>query len=179
MRRMASSLIFLSLLTPTVTTAQQTGTLRRSIPGDSPLQNHPDSSQVFPNFAQLLTDQELAHHPDVLVIAFHAQIPGETLNRVIAINRTQWGKFQWRPSDEIDTDTAKTERTVVQVIPATHRMEVHMPLHTMSGDTIATFVCVWTFKDEEEAPELMRKSQSIRDEIAPRIAGVSQLLGAP
>ncbi len=180
MRRMTSSLLFLSLLTLTaVTTAQQTGTLRRSIPEDSPPQNHPDSSQVFPNFAQRLTDQELAHHPDVLVIAFHAQIPGETLNRVIAINRAQWGKFQWRPSDEIDTDTAKTERTVVQVIPSTHRMEVHMPLHTKSGDTVATLVCVWRFKDEEEAPELMRKSQAIRDEIAPQIVGVSQLLGSP
>ncbi len=180
MRRMVSSLIFSSSLTLTaVIPAQKTGTFQPPISGDSSLQNHPDGFQVFPNFAQFLADQELVRHPDVLVIAFHAQIPGETLNRVIAINRAQWGKFQWRPSDEIDTDTAKTQRTVVQVIPATHRMEVHMPLHTKSGDTIATFVCVWSFKDEEEAPELMRKSQAIRDEIAPQIAGVSQLLGSP
>ena len=178
MRRMVSSLSFVSLLTLTsVTAAQQTAGLRPRASGDTPFQNHPDSSQQFPNFAQFLADQELAHHPDVLVIAFHAQIPGETVNRVIAINQEQWAKFQWRPSDEIDTDTAKSQRTVVQIIPATHRMEVHMPLHTKSGDTVATIVCVWSFKDEEEAPGLMRKSQAIRDEIAPRITGVSQLLG--
>ncbi len=157
--------------------AQQPVASRTPVPGDSPLQNHADTTQVFPNFAQALTDQELKRHPDVLVIAFHAQIPGEGINRVIAINQAQWGKFQWRPSDEIDTDTAKTQRTVVQVIPATHRMEVHMPLHTKTGETIATVVCVWTFKDEEEAPDLMRKSQAIRDEIAPQITSVSQLLG--
>lgn len=159
--------------------AQQETHSGNSVSGDSPLQNHADAPQVFPNFAQALTDQELKRHPDVLVIAFHAQIPGETINRVVAINQAQWGKFQWRPSDEIDTDTAKTQKTVVQVIPATHRMEVHMPLRTKTGETIATFVCVWNFKDEEEAPDLMRKSQAIRDEIAPQISDISQLLGKP
>jgi hypothetical protein len=157
--------------------AQQETSTRPSVTGDNPIQNHPDTPQVFPNFAQILTDQELKRHPDVLVVAFHAQIPGEAINRVVAINQAQWGKFQWRPSDDIDTDTAKTQKTIVQVIPATHRMEVHMPLRTRTGETIATFVCVWTFKDEEEAPELMRKSQAIRDEIAPQISSMSQLLG--
>jgi hypothetical protein len=141
------------------------------------LQNHPDTTQLFPNFAQALTDASLRRHPDVLVIAFHAQIPGEAINRVVAINPALWGKFLWRPSDEIDTDTARTGRTVVQVIPATHRMEVHMPLHTRGGETIATFVCVWSFHDEEQAPELMRKSQAIRDELAPQLTGLQQLLG--
>jgi hypothetical protein len=159
--------------------AQQSA--RTPTPGwsQSEFQNHADAPHVFPNFAQTLTEQELKRHSDVLVIAFHVQIPGEPINRVIAINQTQWGKFQWRPSDDIDTDTAKSRRTVVQVIPATHRMEVHMPLHTRTGETIATFVCVWSFTDEEEAPELMRKSQLIRDEIAPQIIDVSQLLGSP
>lgn len=158
---------------------QQSAAQHPSVPGDSPLQNHSDVAQAFPNFAQALTDQSLKRHPDVLVVAFHVQIPGEQINRVVAINQAQWGKFLWRPSDDIDTDTAKTQRTIVQVIPATHRMEVHMPLHTKTGDTIATFVCVWNFKDEEEAPDLMRKSQQIRDEIAPSISGMTQLLGTP
>jgi hypothetical protein len=146
---------------------------------DVSLQNHPDAAQAFPNNAQALTEQLLKRHPDVLVVAFHAQIPGEEINRVIAINQAQWAKFLWRPSDDIDTDTAKTQRTVVQVIPATHRMEVHMPLHTRTGQTIATLVCVWNFKDEEEAPELMKKSQQIRDEVAPSIGSLAQLLDKP
>jgi len=150
-----------------------------SEPSDSPLQNHPETPQLFPNFAQALTERSLLLHPDVLVIAFHAQIPGEPINRVVAINQAQWAKFLWRPSDDIDTDTAKTQRTVVQVIPATHRMEVHMPLHSSSGETIATIVCVWNFNDEEQGPELMRKSQQIRDELAPGIGSLAQLLGKP
>jgi hypothetical protein len=178
MRKLFLPLGFTCVLAAISGLAQQS-IARPSIAGDSPIQNHADAPQVFPNYAQALTDQILKRHSDVLVVAFHAQIPGEQINRVIAINQAQWGKFQWRPSDDIDTDTAKTQRTVVQVIPATHRMEVHMPLRTKTGETIATFVCVWTFKDEEEAPELMRKSQMIRDEIAPEITSMTQLLGAP
>jgi len=143
------------------------------------LQNHPDQPQLFPNYAQQLTDAELKQHPDVLVLAFHAVIPGETINRVIAINPSLWEKFQWRPSDDIDTHTAVDAKTIVQVIPATHRMEVHMPLYTKSGAVIATFVCVWNFKDEREAPDLLRKSQQIRDEVTPHVEGVEQLLSKP
>jgi hypothetical protein len=55
-------------------------------------------------------------------------------------------------------------------------MEIHMPLHDKNGKTIATLVTVYNFKDEEEAPELMRRSQAIRDELAPRIIGLDQLL---
>ena len=156
--------------------AQKGSPVGTSTPLDVPLQNHPDAPQAFPNLAQSLTNQELQRHPGVLVIAFHAQIPGESINRVVAINQEQWGKFLWRPSDEIDTDTAKSQKTVVQVIPATHRMEVHMPLRTATKETIATFVCVWNFKDEEEAPALMHQSQMIRDEIAPQIGDIGQLL---
>lgn len=154
--------------------AQTAGT-----PAEGTILNHPDKAQAFPNFAQDLTEQVLQRHPDVLVVAVHAQIPGEEINRVVAINQAQWTKFLWRPSDDIDTDTAKTQRTVVQVIPATHRMEVHMPLHTAAGQTVATLVCVWNFKDEEEAPELMKRSQQIRDEIAPSVPSLSKLLGRP
>jgi len=142
-------------------------------------ENAPASSQIFPNYAQKLVDQELSAHPDVLVIAFHTTIPGESINRVVAINRAQWNKFQWRPSDDIDTDTVTSQKTIVQVIPKTHRMEVHMPLRISDGSTIATFVCVWSFKDEEEAPDLMRKSQAIRNETATRILSLAQLLGKP
>ncbi len=144
-----------------------------------PFDNAPATAQIFPNYAQKLTEQELAAHPDVLVVAFHATVPGESINRVVAINRAQWSKFQWRPSDDIDTDTVTSQKTIVQVIPKTHRMEVHMPLRIRDGSTIATLVCVWSFKDEEEAPELMRKSQRIRDEVGPQITSLAQLLGRP
>jgi hypothetical protein len=177
--QLVSRIALACVLSAASAAAQQGGSLPGSAPAGSPLQNHADKAQVFPNLAQRLTDQELKRHPDVLVIAFHVQIPGEPISRVVAINQAQWVKFLWRPSDEIDTDTAKTQKTVVQVIPATHRMEVHMPLHTRTGQTIATLVCVWNFGDEEEAPDLMRRSQAIRDEIAPQITDVSQLLRRP
>ena len=144
-----------------------------------PFDNAPAASQIFPNYAQKLVDQESSAHPNVLVVAFHAKIPGDSINRVVAINRAQWEKFQWRPSDDIDTDTVISQKTIVQVIPKTHRMEVHMPLRISDGNTVATLVCVWSIKDEEEAPDLMKKSQSIRDEIALQTTSLAQLLGQP
>jgi len=145
----------------------------------APFDNAPSTPQIFPNYAQKLTDRELSAHPDVLVVAFHATVPGEAINRVVAINKVQWNKFQWRPSDDIDTDTVTSQKTIVQVIPKTHRMEVHMPLRIQDGSSIATLVCVWSFKDEEEAPELMKKSQAIRDEVASQVTSLAQLLGKP
>lgn len=177
--KLASAVTAVCALSAAFLFCQQGGVARASVASSGPVENHAETARTFPNLAQMLTDQELKRHPDVQVVAFHAQIPGESINRVVAINQAQWEKFLWRPSDDIDTDTAKTQRTVVQVIPATHRMEVHMPLHTSTGDTIATFVCVWNFRNEEEAPDLMRKSQAIRDEVAPQISGISQLLGRP
>lgn len=126
-----------------------------------------------PNYAQRLVIETLKRHPDVLVVAFHITPPGEEINRVVAINNPN---FLWRPSDEVDTDTAKTGKIVMQVIPATHRMEVHMPLWGQDGRPIATFVTVYLFKEESQVPDLLKKSLSIRDEIQPGITGIAQLL---
>jgi len=126
-----------------------------------------------PNYAQHLVEQTLKRHPDVLVVAFHITPPREEINRVVAINNPN---FLWRPSDDVDSDTAKTGKIVMQAIPSTHRMEVHMPLRDQSGNPIATFVTVYWFREESQVPDLLRKSLTIRDEIQPGITGTAQLL---
>src|SRR5260370_28955305 len=83
-------------------------------------QEHAAGAPRVPNYAQVLTEESLKRHPDALVVAFHAVVPGETVNRVIAINNS---KLLSKPSDDIDTDTPLSSRTVVQVIPSPHRME--------------------------------------------------------
>lgn len=123
--------------------------------------------------AQRLTLETLARYPDVLVLAFHVTAPGETTNRVVGINVP---KFLGRPSDDVDHDVAKTGKMIVQVIPSTHRMEVHMPLRAVDGSLVGTLVAVYLWRQETEAPGLISRSMKIRDELQPRIPNLSALL---
>lgn len=104
---------------------------------DFPLQNRRETPPSFAHLAQSLTERCLPHHLDTLVVGFHAQIPGKAINRVVSINRAQLTHFLLRPSSGIDTNTVKTQKIVIQVIPAAHRMEVHPNI----GETIATIAC--------------------------------------
>ena len=122
---------------------------------------------------QRLVMETLKKHPDVLVLALHITAPGETINRVVAINQR---KFIGRPSDEVDHEVAKTGKTIMQVIPSTHRMETHMPLRARDGSLVGTVVTVYLWRNEAEVPELLDRSMKIRDELAPQIPGLEALL---
>lgn len=123
--------------------------------------------------AQRLTIETLAKYPDVLVLAFHVTAPGETTNRVVGINQP---KFLGRASDDVDQDIAKTGKMIVQVIPSTHRMEIHMPLRSAEGLLVGTLVTVYLWRQETEAPGLISRSMKIRDELQPRIPNLMALL---
>lgn len=111
--------------------------------------------------AQRINQILLERHPDVNVIAIHLTKPGEKFNRVWGINRPN---FIGRNSDEIDTDTEQTGRIVMQVIPATHRMEVHMPLLSPAGAVIGTLCTVYFWHEVGEAADFYGRSLSIMEE---------------
>lgn len=111
--------------------------------------------------AQRINNTLAGRHPDVNVVAIHLTAPGEKLNRVWGINRPD---FLGRPSDEIDTDTEQTGRIVMQVIRATHRLEVHMPMLDGQGRLVGTLCTVYFWHDEREAGDLYARSLGIRDE---------------
>jgi hypothetical protein len=123
--------------------------------------------------AQKLTLETLSRHPELLVLAFHATAPGDAVNRVIAINVA---KFLGRPSDDVDQDVSRTGKMIVQVIPATHRMETHMPLRDARGSLIGALVTVYLWDKEAEAPEFIHRSMEIRDELQSHIPSLTALL---
>lgn len=127
------------------------------------------------SFAQRLTIETLGKYPDVLVLGLHVTAQGETTNRVVGINQS---KFLGKPSDEVDQDIAKTGKTIIQVIPSTHRMEVHMPLRAADGSLVGTLVTVYLWRVETEAPELISRSMKIRDEFQARVPNLQALLSA-
>jgi len=111
--------------------------------------------------AQRVNQILLARHPDVNVVALHLTKPGDKTNKVWGINRPN---FIGRDSDEIDTDTEKTARIVMQVIPATHRMEVHMPLRARDGRLFGTLCTVYFWRTEREAADYYGRSLSMMEE---------------
>lgn len=113
------------------------------------------------NLAQRINQQLLARHPDVNIIALHLTKPGDKTNKLWGINRPN---FMGRDSDDIDTDTEKTGRIVMQVIPRTHRMEVHMPLFNRKGVLIGTIVTVYFWHDLRESTDLYGRSLGIMEE---------------
>lgn len=123
--------------------------------------------------AQRLTIQTLQRCPELLVLAFHVTAPGESVNRVVGINQP---KFLGRASDDVDHEVARTGKMIVQVIPATHRMEVHMPLRASDGSLVGTLVTVYLWQDEDQAPELIARSMKIRNELQPQIPNLPSLL---
>jgi iron complex outermembrane receptor protein len=122
--------------------------------------------------AQKLTAQALARHPDMLVVAMHVTPPGGTTNKVVGINEP---KFIGRDSDEVDTDTEKTGKIVMQVIPKTHRMEVHMPMLAADGSRVGTICTVYLWFDESQAADYFVRSLAMRDELRPQIPSYAAL----
>lgn len=118
------------------------------------------------SLAQRLIMEALARHPDLLVIAMHVTPPGGTTNKVIAINEP---KFIGRDSDAVDTDTEKTGKIVMQVIPATHRMEVHMPMLAADGSRVGTVCTVYLWGDESQTADYFVRSLAMWDELRPLI----------
>ena len=111
--------------------------------------------------AQRINQTLLARHPDVNVIAIHLTAPGDAKNKVWGINRPN---FLGRESDEVDTDTEKTGKIVMQVIPSSHRMEVHMPLLSPDGQVIGTLCTVYFWKTPGEAADYYGRSLGIMEE---------------
>lgn len=122
--------------------------------------------------AQRLTMQALARHPDLLVIAMHVTPPGGKKNVVIAINEP---KFIGRDSDDVDTDTEKTGKIVMQAIPKTHRMEVHMPMIAADGTRVGTICTVYLWQDESQVADYFVRSLAMRDELRPLIPSYEAL----
>ena len=122
--------------------------------------------------AQKLTMGALARHPDILVVAMHVTPPGGKTNKVVGINVP---KFMGRDSDEVDTDTEKTGKIVMQVIPKTHRMEVHMPMIAADGSRVGTICTVYLWDDENQSADLFVRSLAMRDELRPLIPSYAAL----
>ena len=121
---------------------------------------------------QRLVMQAAGADTGLWVVALHAVPPAEQTNVVIAANAPEQ---MGHPSDEVDTDTAISGRTVIQLFPLTHRMEVHMPLRIGNGNPVATLTTVCLLRDESQVAGFVARSMAARDEMEPRVPNFEAL----
>jgi iron complex outermembrane receptor protein len=99
-------------------------------------------------FAQKLVDEALAKHPEVILLAIHAQPPGHK-DVIVASNFGRIGKL----GDEDDMRCINTGKPNLEIDPTGKHFEAEIPLKDQGGKTIGALGVVFNYKpgDDKEA----------------------------
>ena len=115
------------------------------------------------NLAAQLLSKEVVRHPDLWVLAFHCTPPGDTVNRLIAIN---YVKLTGKQSEESEEILSKNGNTALEVWPLTHRVETHVPMFDQQGALIGTLATVYFYQDyAADLPGILARTIAVRDEV--------------
>jgi len=96
-------------------------------------------------FAQKLVDEALAKHPEVLLLAIHAQPPGHK-DVIVASNFGRIGKL----GDEDDMRCIHTGKPNLEVDPTGAHFEAEIVLHDKAGKTIGALGVVFNYKPGDD-----------------------------
>jgi hypothetical protein len=134
----------------------------------------PDVGGPKPNtYAQKLVDQELAKHPEIVILVFHVTNKDGSDYPIIASNIGRYGK----KADEDDLRTINTGKPNLEVNTAGNHFEVEMALHDTSKKTIGAIAVVYNYKDGDDKEALHKKAEQIRAEVEKQIPSVAKLNG--
>jgi iron complex outermembrane receptor protein len=111
-------------------------------------------------FAQKLVDQALAEHPEVLLLAIHAQ-PPEHKNVIVASNFGRIGKI----GDEDDMRCIRTGKSNLEVSPTGKHFEDQLVLLDQTGKTIGAIGVVFNYKPGDDKQKMVKIATGIRDEM--------------
>ena len=113
-------------------------------------------------FAQKLVDDALAKHPEIILIAIHAQPPGHK-NVIVASNFGRIGKI----GDEDDMRCIHTGKANLEVNGPHY--EVELILQDASGKTIGALGVVFNYKDGTDKEALQKIAETTRDEMKAKL----------
>lgn len=115
-------------------------------------------------YAQTLTMETVARHPDLLVMMVHATPPGAKRNVVIGSNIGRFGKA----ADEDDLRVIDKGSTNLE-LGDNDRFETELPLLDAHGVRIGALGLVFPFKASDDKEAIHRRGLAIRDELASAI----------
>ncbi len=131
----------------------------------------PTYTQPAP-FAQHLVDQELARHPEVILMAIHATPSGHK-NVIVASNFGRIGKI----GDEDDMRCIRTGKSNLEVNETGKHFEVELVLQDKAGATVGALAVVVNYKPGDDKKALEQLAVAIRDDMRQQIPAKSALFG--
>jgi hypothetical protein len=123
-------------------------------------------------YAQKLVDQELAEHPDVVILVFHVISKDGSDYPIIASNIGRYGK----KADEDDLRVIKTGKPNLEVNATGNHFEVEMALHDASNKTMGAIAVVYNYKDGDDREALHKKAELVRAEVEKNKLSLDKLL---
>ena len=113
-------------------------------------------------FAQKLVDEALAKHPEIILIAIHAQPPGHK-NVIVASNFGRIGKI----GDEDDMRCIHTGKSNLEVNGPHYEDE--LVLQDASGKTIGALGVVFNYHDGADKEAMQKIAEATRDEMKAKL----------
>ena len=111
-------------------------------------------------FAQKLVDEALAKHPEVILLAIHAQPPGHK-DVIVASNFGRIGKL----GDEDDMRCINTGKPNLEIDPTGKHFEAEIPLKDQGGKTVGALGVVFNYKQGDDKEAYQRIANQIEAEM--------------
>jgi hypothetical protein len=126
-------------------------------------------------YAQTLVNEQMAKHPELLVLGMHAPKPGAKDSHMIAANLDRIGKAD----DEDDLAVAQERKTILAPnMKEPTKFEVAVPLKDASGKVIGSLSTVFKYAAGDDEVKMHTAALAIRDEMAKKIPNVAALFKA-
>ncbi len=162
MKRIGSMIgLAAALLAATLSTAAQQ-TREEAIAGMRKV----DAKEMDPTYtkpapmAQKLIDEALAKHPEVILLALHAQPPGHK-NVIVASNFGRIGKI----GDEDDMRCINTGKPNLEVDPKGVHFEAELALKDKAGKTVGALGVVFNYKAGDDKAAYQHVAEQIAAEM--------------
>ena len=123
-------------------------------------------------YAQKLIDQELAKHPEIVILVFHVVNKDRSDYPIIASNIGRYGK----KADEDDLRVIHTGKPNLEVNATHNHFEVEMALHDKTNKLLGAIAVVYNYKDGDDQEALHKKAEAIRAEVEAKIPSLNALL---
>jgi hypothetical protein len=136
-----------------------------------PKEMDPSYTKAAP-FAQKLVDEALARHPEVILIAIHAQPPNHK-NVIIASNFGRIGKI----GDEDDLRCIRTGKSNLELNSTGKHFEDELILLDIAGNTIGALGVVFNYKPGDDKAALAKIANEVRDEMKAQLPNKNALFG--
>ena len=117
-------------------------------------------------YAQMLVNEVMATHPELLVVGFHAVAPGTKEQKMIATNLDRVGK-----KDDDDDIAVFAERKTILVPNAKepNKFEVQIPMKDATGKIVGAYGFVYRYAAGDDEVAMLVKATALRDALAKKI----------